>query len=513
MFFKKKKSSIETPVEKKEKNSYWNTNTDYMMRHSASERLVATIGNIVAQHNQLKIQAIGGNAMDSADLADGVKMTSFPPTSINTALADWFGSHSFIGHQMCALLAQHWLIKKACHVPARDATRNGYNIVATNGDEIPTEIIKTLEKYDKKYRIKYQAEQFLTMGRIFGIRLAFFDIASNDPDFYEKPFNLDGVEKGSYKGVVQVDPYWCVPELVGSELADPTSAHFYEPTYWRINNKRIHRSHLFIFRNGDVPDLVKPMYLYGGVPVPQLIMERVYGAERTASEALSLVTSKRTSIWLTNMEAFAANASESAERLLEWIYNRDNHGIKLGDKEQDQFQQFDTALGDLDEVIMTQYQLVAAAVNVPATKLLGTSPKGFNSTGEAEAKSYHEELESIQEHDLTEFIERHHQLVIKAFCDEHIETSISWRPVDSPTAKELAELNNLKAQSYGALVMAGAIDGDDVRFRLVNDPDSGFHDMGENKDDLEELGLTPEDIVALKVTGENDEKSKSIQQH
>ena len=60
---------------------------------------------------------------------------------------------------------------------------------------------------------------------------------------------------------------------------------------------------------------------------------------------------------------------------------------------------------------MSQYQLVAAAANVPATKLLGTTPKGFNATGEYEEASYHEELESIQANDLSRLLARHHLCV------------------------------------------------------------------------------------------------------
>ena len=63
---------------------------------------------------------------------------------------------------------------------------------------------------------------------------------------------------------------------------------------------------------------------------------------------------------------------------------------------------------------MTQYQLVAAAAGVPATKLLGTSPKGFNATGEFEESSYGEELESIQQHDLSPLVNRHHLLLIRS---------------------------------------------------------------------------------------------------
>src|SRR5208283_727514 len=98
-------------------------------------------------------------------------------------------------------------------------------------------------------------------------------------------------------------------------------------------------------------------------------------------------------------------------RMQQFVFNRDNYGVKFVGLE-DGYERLDTSLADLDAVIMTQYQLVAAIANVPAVKLLGTSPKGFNTTGEFEEANYHEELSSIQSHDLTPLIERHHLLVI-----------------------------------------------------------------------------------------------------
>lgn len=477
-------------------------------------------GRMVKQPNKMffldQLQAItnkNNNIISEGDFAQdsdfsAIKLNVNQPNAISTELANWYASNSFIGYQMCAILTQNWLINKACSIPARDATRNGYDIVSTNGEELPTETVKLLQRYDRKYRALFNAEQFVRMGRIFGIRIALFDIETDDPDFYEKPFNIDGVEKGSYKGIIQVDPYWCTPQIVSNELSNPASRYFYEPTYWLIGGKRYHRSHLFIFRNSEVPDILKPVYYYGGLPIPQIIMSRVYTAERSTDESLGLLLSKKTTIWKTNMDMFMADAETNAQRLQNWIDTRDNYGIKVGDIEGDEFQQFDTTLSDLDEIIMTNYQIVAAAANVPATKLLGTSPKGFSS-GEEETKNYHEELESIQEHDLTEFIERHHQLVIKSFADEEIETSISWRPVDSPTAKELAERNKMKAETASTLVMCGAIDGEDVRSVISKDPDSGFHDLGEKKNSLaDDLGFNDEEAQALNGLGINYEESE-----
>ena len=52
-------------------------------------------------------------------------------------------------------------------------------------------------------------------------------------------------------------------------------------------------SHFVILRGPEVSDILKPSYLYGGLPLTQLILERVYGAERTANEAPMLALTKR----------------------------------------------------------------------------------------------------------------------------------------------------------------------------------------------------------------------------
>src|SRR5690606_18134855 len=94
-----------------------------------------------------------------------------------------------------------------------------------------------------------------------------------------------------------------------------------------------------------------------------------------------------------------ADKAVVAENIAYFVEMRDNFGVQISDTGTE-FNQFDTALADLDVTVMTQYQLVASAASVPATKLLETTPKGFNATGEYEEASYREGLESIQTNDL-----------------------------------------------------------------------------------------------------------------
>lgn len=214
--------------------------------------------------------------------------------------------------------------------------------------------------------------------------------------------------------------------------------------------------------------------------------------------------SKRTTVWLTDMEAVMGDSNAAIGRLQQWAAYRDNYGVKLGDKEGDEFSQFDTSLADFDSLIMTQYQLVAAIAGVPATKLIGTTPKGFNSTGEYEEASYHELLESIQTHDLTPFAERHHALVIKSFVEPQlkikmeVETTLNWLPLDTPTAEELAATNLAKAQAGQVLITSGAISSEDERQRVATDKTSGYNEIGIMEDDRPEAEeLADEDFKSV----------------
>ena len=500
LFGKKEEVQQEPQVPKKRKSLFSTHEFDMLdpdrIRNDVADQLHALQRKQPAFH--------GDYAMD--DSSNGIANFKMYANGINTvsdAVVGWYATQGFIGAQLCGIIAQNWLVNKACAMPADDAIRKGYNIVTTDGDELDPEAVKILKSYDKSLRLQWNMREFIRKGRIFGIRIAMFKVMSTDPDYYEKPFNIDGVTPGSYKGIVQVDPYWTAPMLDGASASQPDTLHFYEPTWWIINGKKIHRSHLIIFRHAEPVDVLKPQYIYGGVPLTQQIMERIYAAERTSNEAPQLAMSKRTTVWLTDMEAVMANTNDAIGRLQTWSQFRDNYGIKIGDKEGDEFNQFDTSLADFDALIMTQYQLVAAIAGVPATKLLGTSPKGFNATGEYEEASYHEMLESLQSNDLTPLAERHHMLVMKAYVEPQlkirmdVETTLNWLPLDTPTAEELAATNLSKAQTGQVLITSGALSSEDERQRIATDKQSGYNEMGLADEDMPDEGeeLADEDLL------------------
>lgn len=473
-FNRKKKQKEAAPAVKRA--SFFSTHAisgaSQAVTSALSERLGQIFGRIPAKAAEATLDSLDSDgALLSPLVSDG--------GTFSHSLALWYANQGFLGYTMCALVAQHWLIEKACIMPGRDAIRRGYTLKKMGGGEIDPCVLEQIQEYDERYNIKGQMRDYVGFGRMFGIRVALFDVRSTDPKYYEKPFNIDGVTPGSYRGIVQIDPQYCTPHISGTALSNPEKPGFMTPSHWQINGKLYHRSHLMIFIPFPVADVLKPAYQYGGKSVPQRIMERVYAAERTANEAPHLALSKRSTILKTDLEKFMANQDEAEANLANYARLRDSYGVKVIDKEEDDMEQHDTALADFDNLIMTQYQIVAAASHVPATKLLGTQPKGFNSTGEYEESSYHEELESMQEHDLSPFLRRHHQLVMHSHVApklgiKPIAIGHTWRPLDSLTAKEVAEINEINSRTDLNLVNAGSIDQYDSRARLISDERSGY---------------------------------------
>lgn len=438
-----------------------------------------------------KDHPIAGFAMDASDSScENYAFNGIDPLSDVTY--SWYAANNFRGYPWCAIVSQQWLISKICRMPAEDAIRNGFEIVLTDKEEgdVSEKLIPEMEEIDLRFKLKDNMLELIHMGRVFGIRVAYFVIESDDPkSYYENPFNIEGIKPGSYKGISQVDPYNLVPQLDMESSSNPASMHYLEPTWWSVGDLKIHRTHLIVYRTETVPDMIKPMYRYGGIPIPQKIAERVYYAEKIANEAVLLTSTKRTDVMKVNTKAYAANKQALFERLQDYIYNRDNSGIKLIDLVEE-FQQFDTSLTDVVTTQNGQEQLCAAAGEVPFTELFGTSPTGFNS-GDYELASYRKKLKSLMIGPLESLVQRHHDIVMKSIIEPSygkvFKTKIKWAELDEMTSKELSEINKNKADTGQILMQSGAIQPEDERQRLINDADSGYSGIVNMNEDYEEI--------------------------
>ena len=453
--------------------------------------------SIQQTHANLKPLAPAGVAMDSVcdtKMFNDAYNVSNPCEDI---IFTHYATQGFIGFTACAILTQNWLINKACLVPTKDAIRPDYNLsyVKTDGDIIDKDFlaeIKDISNDPKKFNIKEVCRTFAEKKRQYGQVLAYPIVEGAD---YSKPFNIDGIKPGTYKGMVIVDPVWYTPELDAEAAFNPNSLRFNKPSYFVIcgnSNLKLHHSWCLFGTNGDVPDVLKPTYYWGGYPIPQLIYKRAYAAEKTANEAPMLAMSKRLLVADINTKGYILHREEVDNQLKAIANFRDNFGVYAKDPSES-VQQIDTSLSDLDVVIMTQYQLAAAAAGIPATKLIETQPKGFNSSGEYEDDQYKLTLTSIQEDDFVPLLDMHYALLSMSKYGIKRDYTINFVEIDTPTEKERAEINEIKSRTNATYLQAGILTESEVRDNLIKDPDSGYNDISDElPEDAEDPDLFDE---------------------
>ncbi|MGN0024971.1 MAG: anti-CBASS protein Acb1 family protein [Candidatus Avelusimicrobium sp.] len=401
----------------------------------------------------------------------------------NAIVYTFFAKHGFIGWQLCSMLAQHWLINRACRIPNEDALSSGWQLEwqKESDEEVPAEekakqdkiLLQAVETANQKFHVTEKALQFGVNRSIYGQALAYFEIEGDDP---ETPLNIDGIKPGSFKGISIVEPYWAFPDW-GENSMTPGTLNFYQPEFYTIGGKRIHKSRLVTKPFVAVPDILKPSYYFGGIPLTQMIYERVYAAEKTANEVPELALTKRMLVVDANINDMIARPDAFISKANMLWRERNNKGVFYKNP-QENVSQVDTNLSDLDNNVWTQYQLVAAVSSMPADRLLGTSPKGFQSTGEYERRTYAQTLKSsYQEICYREFLEKAHAIVLKSEFNVADPFLLNFNPIDTPTQAEKAQTQLTQANRDIALVSAGIISPDEARQALASDKESGYSNL------------------------------------
>ena len=431
------------------------------------------------------------------------------------ALAYFIASASFIGYYAMAVVAQNKIVQIGCSSAAKDAMRNGYNLVREDGEELTRKEQRDIAKMDKRHKLKQNIIEAETFNNVFGIRHVLFK--HKDPDFdYSKPFNADSFKGGQYAGMSQIDPYWVTPELDDNDITNPTAINYYEPTFWLIGGKRYHKSHFIILTGDPVADYLKPTYRYGGISKTQQVYERVYAGERTANEIPQLVMTKRMNVLKTDLAKAQANKAKFLANLNAAAEFRDNYGTKvIGNGEE--VTELETSLADLDTSMWANYHLVAAIFQRPVSKLFGTGHGGLG-TGDTDDDYDIAQLESLQSGNLEDVAEAHYERLMMSEFGKEMDLDIMWNPLKVMSDKEQADINFVKSQTATNEYNIGAIGDVDERERLSKDKTSGYSGVqiaveeepeGGDTDhsDLED-SLDPANILADVVEGSHKEDEK-----
>ena len=425
--------------------------------------------------------------MHAALDAGGINMMPDPLLRfpINPRVLKHYQSRIWITYTGCAIIATHELINRACMIPAEDAIAHGYKVVYdaasqkkhdSEHDAEDANFLENIKKAADRMGLNEACVRLNYKKKVFGVGIAIpwvefkedypSPIDHNRPYSYADPYDPKAIKPGSFGGIAVVDPHWLTYQWDRRSRTDPSYPHFLQPTWIKVADKRIHRSWVIRSINSELPDIFKPVYLYGGLSLTQMIYERMWAADKLANEAPLLAMTKRLLIADGNLEQLQSDPARTNKFFNAINFFRDNFSIFVK-KPSSNVTQLDTNLSELTPLTMSQYQLCAAIAQIPVTKLLKNVPSGLQATGQYEWDDYAQSLKSIQANDYTPLCKMFYELYIASnYPDEEMKLDIEWNPIDVPKESEIAQMSSQTAQYVAHLINTGIIDIAEARSML-----------------------------------------------
>ena len=398
---------------------------------------------------------------------------------INPRVLKHFQSRIWITYTGCAIIATHEFVNRACMIPAEDAMAHGYKVVCSSTkhehsnehDAAEADFLTEIKKAADRMGLNEACIRLNYKKKVFGVGVAIpwvkfrddyrspSDKSGKTPYSYADPYDPKAIKPGSFKGFAVIDPHWLTYQWDKDSRTNPLSPHFLEPTWIKVGEERVHRSWVIRKINSELPDIFKPVYLYGGLSLTQMIYERVWAADKLANEAPLLAMTKRLLIADGNLEQLQSDPARTNKFFNAINFFRDNFSIFVK-KPSSNVTQLDTNLSELTPLTMSQYQLVAAIAQIPVTKLLKNVPSGLQATGQYEWDDYAQSLKAIQNNDYTPLCKMFYELYCASnYPDkDDMKLDIEWNPIDVPKESEVAQMSSQTAQYVAHLINTGLID-------------------------------------------------------
>lgn len=406
--------------------------------------------------------------------------------------ANFAEGQGFLGYPYLAELAQRPEYRVISETIATEMTRKWIKLKSKSGKD-NSDRIKTLDDVMQRLKVRDVITKWIEQDGFFGRSHLYIDTGdTEDRDELTTPIG-DGhneisrtkIGKGSIKRFDTVEAVWTYPTNYNSN--DPLRADWYNPQTWFVMGKQVHISRLLKLVMREVPDLLKPAYSFGGLSLSQMVKPYVDNWLVTRQSVQNIIRAFTTWVLMTNMSAaMQSDGQEIFDRALLFNRLRDNGGLMMLDKEDEEFKNVSAPLGTLDQLQAQAQEHMASVSRIPLVKLLGISPHGMNATAEPELRAFYDTIRAQQESkirspiwSLLGFIQ------LSEFGDIDDDLDFDFVPLWELDEKQQAEVQKIKAETAQIHIDSGAVSPEEERGRIVDDPDSGYDSL--NADDVPDL--------------------------
>lgn len=396
----------------------------------------------------------------------------------------------FPGYAVLAELAQISEYRSPVETIAKEMTRKWGQIKST-GENDRSEVITAITNEFKRLGVKEACRTLIEHDGFYGRGQLYFDIGQEVENDLPLSISNKTIKQGSLKRLVNIEPFWTAANQYNAD--NPLNPTFYKPSSWYFFGKSIHSDRLITIVSRPVPDILKPVYNFGGISLTQMLVPYVDNWLSARQSTNDLLKAFSTSGIKTDMGAAltggsATNAINRAEMFNEF---RSNFGTLLLDNKEEFFQ-FNTPLSTIDKLQAQAQEQMAAPTHIPLVKLFGITPSGLNASSEGEIQVWYDHVRSEQENILDKPVHKILQLVmLSLFGEIYDDIVFEWNPLEEATEVDVATINKTRAETGATLIEGGVISAEEERRRVATDPTSGYN--GLDVDDMPESEMMDDD--------------------
>ena len=388
----------------------------------------------------------------------------------------------FQGYTYLAQLTQLSEYRSPGETLAKEMTRRWIEWHYEGTDAGGADKLKAMEQAFKDFKVQEKFQRAAEQDNWFGRSQIYVMIRNElDDNARQLPLIVDEqhIKVGDLKGLNVIEPYWTTPYSYNAN--DPAAPDFYKPTSWFIVGRKTHSTRLLSFVSREVPDLLKPAYNFGGISLTQLLEPYVNQWLRTRNSVSDLIHNFSVLALSTDLGATLNDQSAGTSllnRVRAFVAARDNQGVMLLDKNQEELTQVAVPLSGLDALQAQSQEHMCAPSHIPLVKAYGVTPAGLNATSEGEIQVFYDFVRSVQEQMFRPQLDRLSKIMqLHLFGTVDDALTFEFVSLDEPSAKEESEIRKASADQDVAYVQNAILSPEEVRAKIARDPNSGYDDI------------------------------------
>lgn len=358
-----------------------------------------------------------------------------PITSINTGYGSAqyaYYNYQEVNYWDCYALAQDPLFNKIFNILSKTPFANDGMV----SEDLSEKDRETLQEGLIKFQVKDNLEEAIRSSFVAGGCLVYMDFGL---DNLEEPLDLEKMDMKQFKGFRHIDPINIT--AVDVNTVAPADKDYMNPKKWYvIGLGTCDRSHFLKFEQNEPEMVLKPMCMYFGMPLTQLIKQDVANSNMASQGLANLMNRFRNLYLKTDSSNFTGQGAPLFKRRLEIMSMfQDNHSIYPLENTEE-IMQFVTPVTGMSDACEFFYQIIASKTDITLSILLGKGAQGLSGTLEGERKNFYDRIRTIQAYVKPNLLKMY-GIVYGYMTDGRFKTFLDYNfnPLEQSSEKEKAE--------------------------------------------------------------------------